>query len=704
MDLSRLLHPRTIAVVGATDREGSYAGETLLNLQRLGYEGTVWGVNPGRAEAHGVPCFPSLGELPAPADAVVVAIPAAGVPTAVAEAGATGCGGAVVYGAGFGEIAAGAQLEHELAEAAARFELPVCGPNGNGIVALWERAALWGDALRPLEPGRVALVSQSGNVAVNALATRRGLRLHTVVSCGNAVGLDPAEWIAALAEEDEVGSIAVYLEGDGDGARLCEALALCAERGVGVAMLKVGASEAGAVAAAAHTGAVAGDQRVFRALVEEAGAAWAADVHELLELAKVLAVPGARPSGGGGLAVLTCSGGDSALAADECERLGLALPALEPATGARLRELLPDAATVGNPLDYTALIWGEVEPLRDIVIAAGSDPEIDQVLVLYDQPAGIDGASDASWSAVREGILAGAAGSPAPVVLASTLPELLDDEAAARFAAAGIPPVAGLRTGLACVAALRKAPGDPVRLREIGAAAATRQQRSGTSDGGTAGAGGGGSPRADGWLAEHEAKGLLRTARLPVVDGRLVDGEDDAVLALAELGGPVALKLSGAGLLHKSELGGLALDLHSEDDVRGAHRRLAALGVDGAAVLAERMSPPGVEMLVSVRSDGVVPALVVGLGGIWTEAFDDVAIVPLPAGPERVETALRGLRGAGLLTGQRGRPPLDLAAVATLAAGVGALVLEQGLALVELNPVMVHTDGSHVVDAIARKL
>jgi acetyl-CoA synthetase len=686
VDLSRLLHPRTIAVVGATDRDGSYAGETLLNLERLGYEGTVWGVNPGRTEAHGVPCFPSLRELPAAADAVVIAIPAAGVPAAVAEAGETGCGGAVVYGAGFAEIAAGAQLERELAEAATRFELPVCGPNGNGIVALHERAALWGDALRALEPGPVALVSQSGNVAVNTLATRRGLRLHTVVSCGNAVGLDPAEWIAALAEEDGVGSIAVYLEGDGDGARLCEALARCAERGVGVAMLKVGASEAGAVAAAAHTGAVAGDQRVFRALVEEAGAAWAADVHELLELAKVLAVPGARPSGGGGLAVLTCSGGDSALAADECERMGLALPALDAATGAALRELLPDAATVGNPLDYTALIWGEVEPLRDIVIAAGSDPGIDQVLVLYDQPAGIDGAPDASWSAVREGILAGAARSPVPVALASTLPELLDDEAAVRFAAAGIPPVAGLRTGLECVAALRRPSGDPTRLREIGGAATPRHL-----------------PAADGWLAEHETKQLLRAAELPVVEGRLVDGEEDAVLALAELGGPVALKLSGAGLLHKSELGGLALDLHSEHDVRGAHRRLAALGVDGAAMLAERMSPPGVELLVSARTDGVVPALVVGLGGIWTEAFDDVAIVPLPAGPERVETALHGLRGAGLLTGLRGRPPLDLAAVATLAAGVGRLVLDHGLALIELNPVVVHADGTLVVDAIARR-
>jgi acetyl-CoA synthetase len=199
VDLSRLLHPRTIAVVGATDRDGSYAGQTLLNLARLGYAGEVWGVNPGRSEAHGVPCYPSLSELPSAPDAVVVAIPAAGVPAVVDEAGALGCGGVVAYGAGFGEVAAGAQLERELAAAAARHGLPVCGPNGNGIVALHERVALWGDALAPREPGRVALVSQSGNVAVNTLATRRGLRLHTVVSCGNSVGVDPAEWIGALA-------------------------------------------------------------------------------------------------------------------------------------------------------------------------------------------------------------------------------------------------------------------------------------------------------------------------------------------------------------------------------------------------------------------------------------------------------------------------------------------------------------------------
>ncbi|HEU0024339.1 MAG TPA: CoA-binding protein, partial [Thermoleophilaceae bacterium] len=508
--MDRLLHPRTIAVVGATDRHGSYAGQTLLNLATLGYEGTVWGVNPGREEAHGVPCFPALSDLPSPPDAVVIATPAAGVPAIVEEAGALGCGGAVVYGAGFGEIPDGVALERELDAAARRHGLPLCGPNGNGIVALHERAALWGDALRPLEAGRVAVVSQSGNLAVNALATQRGLRLHTVISCGNAAGLDVAEWVAQLAGEEGVGSIALYLEGDGDGPLLCEALARCAENGVGVSVLKVGASALGALAAASHTGAVAGDQRVFRALVEEAGAAWAEDFHELLELAKAHAVPGARPrpSAGTGLAVLTCSGGDSALAADYCERSGLRLPALAADTGQRLEELLPRAATVGNPLDYTALIWGEVETLRDIVATVGEDPAIDQVVVLYDQPAGIDGAAEESWSAVREGILAGAEGAPVPVMVASTLPELLDDGAAARFAEAGLPAIAGLRTGLVCAAALREPMGDPARLRAIAAAA-----------------GRGRNGRAP--LAEHEAKELLRAAGVPVVEGRLAVGEDD---------------------------------------------------------------------------------------------------------------------------------------------------------------------------------
>ena len=682
MDLSPLLRPRSIAVVGATDRPGSYGAQALLNLEAIGFPGLVWGVNPGRTEVLGRPCVPSLADLPEPVDAVVVAIPAARVPETIEAAGARGCGGAVVFSAGFGEVPDGVELQSGLVAAAERRRLPVCGPNCNGIVATHARVALWGDALEPREPGAVALVSQSGNVAVNALATSRGLRFHTVIASGNQAVIGAADYLSALAWEPGVGAIALYLEDDG-GPGLCDGLAACAQAGVRVAVLKVGSSPAGARAAAAHSAALAGDQRIFRALIEEAGAVWTADVHELLEVAKTLAVPTRRPRGGG-LAIMTCSGGDSAQGADEAARLGLELPALAPATRTRLGDLLPSAATVGNPLDYTAMIWGERDLLSELVRTLGEDPGIDEVLVFYDRPPGLTGAAAESWDAVREGVLAGAGAvaGDAATIMVSTLPEMLDDAAAWRCVQAGIPAVAGLRTGLACAAALRASPGDPERLREIAGAAA--KQPGTTSE----------------WLSEHDAKELLRGAGVSVVEGRLADDEDDAVAALAELGGNVAVKLSDAAIRHKSELGAVCLTLRDEARVRSAYRRLSALG---ASVLVERMATPGVELIVAARTDAVVPALVLGLGGVWTEVLDDVAIVPLPATVTRIERALRSLRGAPLLTGGRGGAPVDLTAAATLAQRVGEILVEDGLELVELNPVLVSPEGAIAVDATIRR-
>ena len=719
MNLTRLFHPRSIAVVGATDNGDNYGSQTLLNLAAVGFPGDVWGVNPRRASAHGIPCFPSLSDLPGVPDAVVVAIPAAGVPAIIEEAGSLGCGGAVVFAAGFRE-GGRPELEGELKGAALRHALPVCGPNCDGFIALHTRAALWGDALVPQEPGHVALVSQSGNLAVNALATRRGLRLHTAISSGNEAVLTTPDYLEHLAAEPEVRSVALLIEDAGDGSRLCDALAACADAGVGVAVLKVGASAVGAAAAAAHTGAVAGDHRVFRALVEEAGAAWAADPHELLELAKALAVRGARPRGRG-LAILTCSGGDSGLGADEAERVGLDLPAFSVATAAALRERVPPTATIANPLDYTAMIWGDRAWQADLIAVVGDDPGIDQVLVFYDHPPNLDGVMGASWQAVEDGILDGADASVASVLVAATLPELLDDAAAWRFAQAGVPAAAGLRAGLACAAALQAPPPDAARLREIAAAArasaagaaASGANTVGAAPSGATGSGaarlvlsdaaptgpGSASPVCDApalaprWLAEHETKALLRAAGIPVVEGRVVAGEDDAVSALHELGGPVAVKLSSPELQHKTAAGALLLDVAGEPALRAAHRALAGRN-GGAQVLVERMAPPGAELIVAVRRDAVVPALVIGLGGIHAEAFDDVAVVPLPATPERVLSALGKLRGAPLLR------HADLPAAARIAA---ALTNLQGLELIECNPVLVHEQGAVVVDAVAKE-
>jgi acetate---CoA ligase (ADP-forming) len=692
-DPAPLLEPRSVAVVGASDRPGSYGDTVLRNLELAGYPGPVWGVHPTRTSVHGRDCVASPSDLPEPVDAVVFAIPAAKVPASLAEASERGCRGAIVISAGFGESPGGAPLEQELAEVAAQSGIPLCGPNGNGVIFVAGRAPLWGDSVPELSPGPVAMITQSGNLAVNAIGSRRGIDFHTLVSAGNQTVLDAADWLAALSSRDGVRSIALFLEEDGDGARLSEALARCAERDVGVAVLKVGESPAGAEAAAAHTGAVAGDQRAFRALVEEAGAAWVRDPHELLEAARVLAEPRARPprQGSAGLAVLTCSGGDSGVAADLAEVEGIEVPPLADETRRRLEKLLPDAATPGNPLDYTSLIWGESELLASIVEAVGGDPAIDQLLLLYDHPAGLRPEHEEQWRAVRTGLADGAERSDSATLIASTLPDLLDDTATRELGVRGIPAVAGLATALACVRALRRPPGDPARLRAI-SAAASRARR------GSNGAGGD-------WLGEAAAKQLLRDGGLPVPEGiELEPGDEEGTIAAAnQLGWPVALKLSGPGVIHKSDSGAVALGVSTEADLREAMGRLTSLPeADGARLLIERMADAGVELLVSARSDAVVPVVTVGLGGIWTEAVGDAAVIPLPADPRRVADGIRSLRGADLLAGARGGEPFDVDAAAELAARLGDLLLERNLRLIELNPVVVHRRGCVAVDALAR--
>lgn len=687
LDPTPLLRPRSVAVVGASDRPNSYGDNVMRNIVTAGFDGEVWGVNPGRDEVHGHPCVASVADLPGAVDAVVVAIPAAAVAGVLAEAVERGCGGAIVLSAGFGEVSSGEQMERELAAIARDGGLPVCGPNCNGVVSVRSRAPLWGDSVEHLQEGGVALVSQSGNIAVNALGMRRGIGFHTVVSTGNQAVLSAGDWIEAVAGLDGVRSIALFLEEDGDGARLARALAGCAEREIGVAVLKVGSSEGGARAAGAHTGAVAGDQRVFSALLEEAGAAEARDPQELLELARCLAQAPPRPAAGsGGVAVLTCSGGDSGLAADLAEREGVPLPDLAPETRARLTELLPDAATVGNPLDYTALLWDRPEVLERVTEAVGSDPGVDRLLLLFDEPDGLSAPARTGWAGVRGALLAGAERAGAEPLLASTVPDLLPERSALELADRGIAAAAGLREAISCVRALRAPRPSPARLEEIAAAA---ELTSGDGDGA--------------WLGEAESKRLLAEAGLPVPRFGVAADADAATDLAAGFDGPVAVKLSSPGLRHKSEAGALALGLEGGRAVRDACERLLAIpGADGATLLVEEMAEGEAELIVAARRDGVVPALVVGLGGVWAEALDDVAIVPLPASPERVEGALGGLRGAARLHG-RGSAALDVAAAAEFAARLGEVLLEQDLDLLEVNPVLLGRAGCVAVDALARR-
>ena len=332
-----------------------------------------------------------------------------------------------------------------------------------------QRTALWGDALTPHEPGAVALISQSGNVAVNALATRRGLRFHTVVASGNQAVLSAADYLSFLAGEDGLGRDRAVPRGRRRPGAVRRTRRVrrrrCARGGV-----EGGQLGRGARAAAAHSAALAGDQRIFRALIEEAGAIWASDVHDLLELAKTLAVPRSRAGRGGGLAIMTCSGGDSAQGADEAQRLGLELPALSPATARAVRELLPSAATVANPLDYTAMIWGDGELLAELVRTRGRGPRARPGARVLRPVPGADGRGGGG---VGRGPRRGhrrRRGEPGPTMICSTLPELLDDERPGSAPRRASPPSLGC--ALACVrGGAARRPGDPARLLEIAAVA-----------------------------------------------------------------------------------------------------------------------------------------------------------------------------------------------------------------------------------------
>jgi len=677
-NLSRLFAPQSIAVVGATDRESSYGNTVVTNLINAGFKGHLVGVHPKRDQVHGVLCVPSLADIGEPVDAVIIATPADTVPDIIETAGRIGCGGAVVFAAEFAETGR-ADRQQALVAAANKHSIPVIGPNANGIVAVHNRAPMWGDVVELGKPGGVALVSQSGNVGVTALASRRGLNWHTVVSVGNSAVVDAAAALAQLAVTDGVKSVALYLEDDGDGARWAEAFALCAERDVRIAVLKAGRSEAGAVAGGAHTASVAGDHRIFRALVEEAGGAWCHDPHELLETAKLLATP--RPTKAGALAVVTCSGGDSVITADEADRLGVRLATFSPKTLAALGPLLPEGVVITNPLDHTNALWAEREAIQTVVEVLADDEDINQVLYVQDTPVALPESSTVEWKATRDGLVQ--ANTPGVgKAVAAGLPELLPLYVAEELAAVGVTALAGIPTALVALGAHTRESAGAERLRAIARACSDNEGKE--------------------WLAEHEGKALLSAHGVAIPDGGVATSADEAVTLAEQLGPRVALKVSHADIKHKTEMGGVILGLTDPTDVHTAATRLLGL-VDDGVVLVEGMAAPGVEMLVSATRDGVVPSLVVGLGGIWTELLDDVAVIPLPAGAARIKSAVEQLRGYLLLSGGRGKAPLAVDALCELAQSVGDALLREDLSLVEINPVIVSEQAAVAVDAVVQR-
>ncbi|MFI9575803.1 acetate--CoA ligase family protein [Microbispora rosea] len=693
MPVGELFNPRSIALVGATDKSG-WSISTLTNLRTHGFRGPVHLVNPRGGVVHGEQAHRSLSDIPGQVDLAYVMVPTTAVLPVLREGAKLGIRHYVILTAGFGETGPeGAALEAEIVDFARESDLTVLGPNGNGFINAAADVTPYGLPIpSPLLRGSVGVVLQSGALASSVLgfAQARNVGVSLLTSMGNESLVTVTDVIDYLVDDPATKAIALFLESVRDPAAFSRAARRALLAGKPIVALKIGRSRLASRTAQAHTGALVGDDNVIDAAFRQLGVVRVRSLEDLIITAGLLAEVGPLP--GPRIGVVTPSGGASEIIADRAEDEGLELPAFAPETVARLREIVPAFGTVQNPLDVTGYVLIDRTLLGRALEAVTADPGVDAVMLLSDlprvappDPAPVYATFSASARRMAE--------APMPVVVVSNVLTDVTEFGRDVQRQAGFPYVAGgIEHGMHAIGAAVRW-GRAYRAAVEAADAAVPAEAAGSAplvEPGT------------GVWAEHRAAALLSSAGIPVVPGELVHDEESAVAAAVGFGYPVVLKAAAEGLGHKSDIGGVRLGLSGARDVERAYREVvaAAAAVPGAGRVGALVQPQrggGVELLVGVVRD---PAwgltLAVGLGGIWVEALRDTALRVLPVDAAEVRRALDELRGAALLRGARGTEPADLDAVAAVVAQVAAFAgsLGDDLESLEINPLLVR--GSHV--------
>src|SRR5882762_2011541 len=676
--MQRLLAPRSIALVG-----GAWADAALAASTVVGYTGEVWRVHPSRASSTAQRYFRSIDELPHAPDATFIAAPNREVPAIAAALARRGAGGFVCFAAGFSETATveGERLTRELLASAG--ELPFFGPNCYGFINYFDAAALWPDQVIGSRCERgVALICQSGTIALDLSFNDRSLPIGYVLTVGNQTRLAAEDLIELLAEDARVTAFGLYLEGVRDAARFARAAERARAAGKPIALIKAGRTEAASLTVRTHTGALAGADAAFGALCAQAGIARCESLATLCETLKIFHSGG--PLRGRRVLTMGASGGDMAMTADAARHLGLDFAPIPAAAAASLREILSDRVHISNPFDFHTHVWFD-RPRQHAMFSAVQRAGYDVVAFLVDCPP--EGAADTSaYVNVIEQFAAAFSGTTTRGAVIAALPESLSRATREKCLAAGIVPLQGQREALEALD-LAGAVGETWAR---GAAVQLHLPRAAATSART--------------LTEHEGKRALADFGVPVPRSRLV-GAADAGEAAAALGFPVVIKAVGSQLEHKSELGAVVLDVRSAAEAAAAAQRLSALS---ATLLVEEMVSDGVaEVLVGVSVDPQFgQLLVLGAGGVLTELLrDSVSLLP-PFTAASIEAALGRLRVGKLLAGYRGRPPADVAALVQTALACtryAAANLER-LVELDLNPVIVRPQGSGAVavDALIR--
>jgi acyl-CoA synthetase (NDP forming) len=700
--LDALLRPRSIVVVGASSDPSKRGYQVIPALRETGFRGDIHLVNPRGGEILGIPVTPTIEALPSGVELALVCRPAPTVPGIIEECAARGVRGAVVLATGFREAGEdGATLEGRLREVIRRTGVRVVGPNTSGILNM--RVGLNLIGARAVRPGSVALLLQSGNVALalmTEITERTSAGISVCVGVGNEVDVGFHEVLDWLGRDPDTSVVLMYADGFREPRALLETASRVTCRKP-VVLLGAGRTREGATAARSHTGALAGAHEVLAAGLAQAGVTEVRRADELMPVGLALATQTAAE--GGGVAILSDGGGYGVVAADALIEGGTRLAELGEATRARLRGILGARAAVGNPVDVGGPADADPTVFVRVAETLAADPEVGAILVI-----GLFGGyhirfdpalEEAECSAARG--MAEAMRRAGKGIVVHSMYALRRTSPLRTLEGEGVPVIASLDAACTATSALvRRASGrvtwpPPVavepsgRLDEADVAAAVRRTRATAASGSSA-------------LTEPEARRLLATFGVPLGEAELCASAEEAVAAAERFGGPVAVKVVARGVLHKTEVGGVALDVLGEKEVRQAFDAMRARTPGLEGVLVSPMLPePVAQVLVGARRDpGLGPVLTLGAGGVAVEILRDVVHRVLPVGPGEVRSMARALKTSPLLLGHRGAPAVDLCALEAAAAGVARCLTEVDVVTeVEVNPLYLYRDGARAVDA-----
>jgi len=695
LDLSPLMRPRSIAIVGASQRMGR-ATRVVKNLKSYGYRGRIFPINPKYDEVLGLPCYPDLASTPEPADAVVVAIPAEQVPGVLTAAVDGGVRGAIVLSSGFAEAGpAGRERQAALERLAAERGLLICGPNCYGVFNIRLASAMFSADLAELRAGRVAVVSQSGGFShaiAEHLMRQRAVGISYIVSCGNQAGVGVEDYVDFLVDDEDTAVIGVHVEGFRQPDKLRAVAARARARRKPLVVFKVGRSENARQAMLAHTGSLAGTPEIVEAVLKQSGIVQVAGLNEMIDTLALLSMGADLRRPDLRVVILSGLGGECGNLSDVAERVGFELPPLSAPTVATLRGFMPDFATPRNPLDGTGAMYEDPTLFPRILDTLLHDDTVD--VVAFNQRAQVPAAG--GWAPARayvEPLSAAMRRGTDRLVLcfSSFAGGDLDQEVVRPLAELGVPYLEGSESMLLALRnlrAYRRALEQPVVAPSAPASRIAV------------------SPGPGGALPGPEAMRLLRELGIPLAETHAAKSADEAARVAESLGYPVVLKIDSPDIAHKSDVGGVRLGCASAAAVREAagamldevRRRAPAARLDG--VLVQRMVSGGIEMLVGVKRDPLFgPAVVCGFGGVFVELLRDVAVRVPPLDRAEALAMLGELRGAALLRGVRGRPPADVDALADVLVRVGQLAeaYRDSLSALDINPLVVLEAGRGVV-------